>query len=356
MTSRERIEAALNHVEPDRTPYFEYVLLPPVAAQLLGRRFVEYGDDWPDYVREKGWENAVREYAVNRLELAARLGHDMMCVVPNPLPPENSEPPTQVCAPPVDDPVERISRRIEVSSQQMACMPEDSCLVYHVLKEEMCRRGIDLPLLAPAYAHGVWTDVDLMQTMVLASEVAEKYFEQQTRHSLAVTDIYIDIGIDLIGIGGDFAGNQPLISPESYRRFIVPEVRKVSRRIHSAHRWAVNASDGNLWPVIDDFLTGCEVDAYLEIDLHAGMEMRQLKERYGDKITLIGNMDCGITMSFGTPAEIRGRTIKCLEDGMGNGGHIFCCSNAITSSVPLENYIALVNAYREVFGLTGLLL
>ena len=53
MTPRQRIEAALRHQEPDRTPVFEYVLLSPIADQLLGR---PYGGDpahWPDLLRER---------------------------------------------------------------------------------------------------------------------------------------------------------------------------------------------------------------------------------------------------------------------------------------------------------------
>lgn len=42
VTSRERVEAAPNHREPNRTPVFEYVLLPPLAEQLLGRPYADY--------------------------------------------------------------------------------------------------------------------------------------------------------------------------------------------------------------------------------------------------------------------------------------------------------------------------
>ena len=42
MTSRQRVEAAFAHRDPDRTPLFEYVLLPPVAERILGRPFIEY--------------------------------------------------------------------------------------------------------------------------------------------------------------------------------------------------------------------------------------------------------------------------------------------------------------------------
>lgn len=224
-------------------------------------------------------------------------------------------------------------------------------MVYACLKQEMRRRGLDLPILAPAYGHGVWTDVDLMQTMLLAPKVAHEHFANATRFALAYVEAYIELGIDQVGVGGDFAGNRPLISPEAYRDFIVPEVRTLSRRIHEAGRRAVNASDGNLWSVIEDFLIGCEVDGYIEIDMSAGMDLRRLKREYGDKVTLYGNMDCGSVLSFASEEEVRSKTVECLEAGMGDSGHIFCCSNAITASVPLGNYLAMVSAYREFFGL-----
>jgi uroporphyrinogen-III decarboxylase len=213
---------------------------------------------------------------------------------------------------------------------------------------------MDLPILAPAYGHGVWTDVNLMQTMLLDPPVAHEHFRLATEKALARVDKYAVHAIDQIGVGGDFSGTRPLISPQLYREFIVPEVRKVSRRIHQINARAVNASDGNLWSVIDDFLIGCEVGGYLEIDMHADMDMAHLKHSYGDRVSLYGNLDCGNILSFGYPETVRTHTITCLEAGMGNGGHILCASNAITAGVPTENYLAVIAAYRDMFGLSPL--
>jgi hypothetical protein len=352
MTSRERVEAALQHREPDRTPIFEYVLLSPVADQLLGRTYTGDPANWPAILAELGWERAVRREAADRLDLAALLGHDMLYVVPNPLPPEATQP-AQGPVIQSEDPVERLKHRNELEAQ--ASGPPDACFfVYECLKEEMRCRGLDLPILAPAYMHGVWTDVDLMETMVLAPEVAHEHFALATRRALAYIKRYVELGIEQIGVGGDFAGNTLIISPRAYREFIVPEVRKLSDHIHSAGRWAVNASDGNLWPVIEDFLFGCGVDGYLEIDMHAGMDLRRLKALYGERITFYGNLDPGNILSFGSPEDVRKHTLECLEAGMGNGGHILCASNAITASVPLRNYLAVIEAYRDMFGLPPL--
>jgi hypothetical protein len=366
MTSRERVEAALEHRAPDRTPVFEYVLLSPLADCFLGRRYAADPAHWEIVREEKGWEGAVCQMAIDQLELALRLGHDMLYVIPNPaltpkLAPERSsggKPPSSVRKDGAQergsdrqgDPVEALHFRNEC--ERLAPPPGDDVFqVYVFLQEQMRRRGVDLPILAPAYLHGVWTDVDLMQAMLLAPEVAQAHFALATRKAIAFIDRYIELGLHQVGVGGDFSGTRPIISPRLYRKFIVPEVRKVTDRLHAAGLRAVNASDGDLWPVIDDYLIGCGVDGYLEIDLHAGMDLARLKARYGERITFYGNLDCGIELSFGTPEIVRRHTIECLEAGLGNGGHILCASNAITASVPLENYLAAVNAYRYFFNL-----
>ena len=351
MTSRERIKAVFGHVQPDRTPIFEYILLSPVADVILGRAYAGEPDYWCGLLKEKGWEDAVKQIALDRLELACILGHDMMWVPPNPLPTDTvgfSFPSSEDLA---DDPVGVQTRRNERYAEKPRGPRDDTLLVYRILKNQMQQRGIDLPILADAVEHGIWTDVNLMATMVLAPEVAHRHFELATERSLASIERYTSLGLDAIIIGGDFAGNTLLISPEAYEEFIVPQLRILSRRIHEAGTYAINASDGNLWPVIDDFLLSSKVDGYLEIDQYAGMDLRKLKHRYGDKITFLGNLDCGNLLSFGTSDQIRRHVIECLEAGMGNGGHIFCASNAIVKSIPLSNYLTVINTYREVFSL-----
>jgi uroporphyrinogen decarboxylase len=352
MTSRERINDALNHQEPDRTPIFEYVLLSPNADALLGRTYAADPANWPVLVRERGWEGAVRQMALDQLELACLLGHDMLYVPLNPAPPGAAaapEPPAQT-----DDPVESLRRRNERAAQLPSVPPDECFLVFDFLRRAMRERDVDLPVLAPAYAHGVWTDVDLMQTMLLAPEVAKEHFALATRRALGHVERYIALGVDLIGIGGDFAGNRLLISPGAYREFIVPEVRAVSRRVHEAGLRAVNASDGDLWPVIEDFLFGCGADGYIEIDFQAGMDLGRLKRLYGERVTFFGNLECGNILSFGSPEDVRRHTAECIEAGRGGGGHVLCASNAITASVPLRNYLSVVEAYRGFFELPPL--
>jgi hypothetical protein len=353
MTSRQRVINALSHKEPDRTPIFEYVLQPPVADAVLGRPYV-YGNRLNEYIREKGWEEAIWQQAIDMVEIARNLSHDMIYAVPNPLPP-SPEPKQSLqekkeLQP--DDPVEEMLFRVKQMEENPSSLQEESFLIYIYLRKAMEKFELDLPILAPDYGHGVWNYTTLMQAMALAPELVSQYYRLITKGCLALAEKYIKLGIEMIGVGGDFAGNKgPLISPLHYRKFIMPEVRKISRFVHSYGKVAVNASDGNLWPVIEDFLIGCEVDGYIEIDVRAGMDLKELKKRFGGRITFLGNLDCANLISFGTPEEVKEHTRKCLKDGWGNGGHILCCNNAITETVPVANYLAIYEAYREFFGI-----
>jgi uroporphyrinogen decarboxylase len=351
MTSGQRVRAALEHRDPDRTPIFEYVLHSPVAERFLGRPYAGDDEVFQRILQEQGYEEAVRRRVADSLDLAEFFAFDMLYFYPGPVP--SPSPPAPAPAP-GEDPVENLCARIAAARSHRPGFSDARRGQYLALRAEICRRGLDLPILAPNYAHGVWTDTDLMQTMLLAPEVAQEYFAQRTEGALAAVQEYLALGIDQIGVGGDFAGNRPIISANCYRRFILPEVRQVVRSVHRGGARAVHASDGDLWYVIDDFLIASGVDGYIEIDCQAGMDLRRLKERFGGRITFYGNFDCMQVLCFADPAGVRAHARQVIEAGRGGGGHILCCNNAITSAVPAENYLALQNAYRECFGLPAL--
>lgn len=363
-TSRDRIEASFLHKEPDRTPVFEYLLIGPRAEDVLGRAFPDYTYDrgkWIESAKGNGFEKTLKEYARNKIEIALKLGHDMLYICPNPLPDSihSYDPLVGVddyyVLDTISDPVDRLAvRNGKIAEEFERPLSDDCCMVYSFLYEEMDKHDLDLPIFAPAYFHGVWNDGDLMQSLILDPDEAHKHFSLATRRAKLIIDEYRKNSIKIIGIGGDFAGKVPLISPGAYREFIVPEVKKLAEYIRNSGGYSINATDGNIWSVIEDFLVGCGVDGYMEIDSGAGMDLGRLKKLFGDRTVLLGNMDCGNVLTFSTPEEIAEITHSILDEGYGNGGHVFTASNAITESIPLDNYFAMVNAYRDHFSLPPL--
>jgi uroporphyrinogen decarboxylase len=79
----------------------------------------------------------------------------------------------------------------------------------------------------------------------------------------------------------------------------------------------------------------------------AGMDIGEVKERYGHRIAVVGNVDCSILLPLGTEAEVIEAVKETIAKASVGGGHILSSSNSIHPAVKPENYGAMVTAARE---------
>jgi uroporphyrinogen decarboxylase len=157
----------------------------------------------------------------------------------------------------------------------------------------------------------------------------------------------IEVGIDCFFISGDFAMTRgPFVSPKHTARFLTPPLKKQVDLCHSMDIPVFKHTDGNIWPIFD-LIVETGIDAIHPIDPMAGMELGEVKEKYGDRICLCGNVNCGPTLSWGTVEEVRQEVKECIRKAGPGGGYICMSSNSIHSGVKPENYIAMVKAIRE---------
>lgn len=64
------------------------------------------------------------------------------------------------------------------------------------------------------------------------------------------------------------------------------------------------------------------IDGINPLQPDAGMELYRMKERYGNKIVLSGNVDSGI-LQFGTPEMVKRATEECIKAAAPGGGYFF---------------------------------
>jgi uroporphyrinogen decarboxylase len=74
------------------------------------------------------------------------------------------------------------------------------------------------------------------------------------------------------------------------------------------------------------------------------MDIVGLKQRYGGKLCLIGNIDLSYTLTLGTPREVEEEVKERLRQVAGGGGYCLGSSNSIPGYVPLANYLAMREA------------
>jgi uroporphyrinogen-III decarboxylase len=133
------------------------------------------------------------------------------------------------------------------------------------------------------------------------------------------------------------------------QKYIAPDpnashrLARVVQAVHEEGAFCVKHSDGNLWPILDMIIeTG--VDAINPLEPVAGMDIAEVKRRYGDRVCLIGNIDCGELLSRGTPEQVTRTVRDTIRQAAPGGGYIMSSSNTIHSSVKSENYQAMIDA------------
>jgi len=154
-------------------------------------------------------------------------------------------------------------------------------------------------------------------------------------------------GLDVLVVEDDIATtNAPLISPEHFNTFINPYNRKLVDRARQLGLRVVRHSDGNLWSLMD-FLLASGYDGLNPLEPHAGMALKKVKAYCGDRICLLGNIDCVKLLPDGTPQQVDAAVKQAIEDAADGGGLIICSSNSLHPGVNPENCIAMFEATKK---------
>jgi uroporphyrinogen decarboxylase len=174
-------------------------------------------------------------------------------------------------------------------------------------------------------------------------ELVAAVFERvgQFQHRVVENIVRFD-GVGAIWHADDIAfKTQLLVSPQILRQHVFPWYTKMNQLAHAGGVPVVYHSDGALQEVVEDIIA-CGFDGLNPIEPPA-MDINAVKQRYGKRISIIGNIDLGYTLTRGTPDEVRTEVRQRIRDLAPGGGYAVSSSNSVPEYVPLANF----NAMRE---------
>ena len=367
MTSKERVLTALRHEEPDRVPVGEAGIDAHVTERVLGHR-THYRGGWWSQIAV--WEGRMAEVMrVQRDDLIAlytKLDYDVV--------------PIFLGVDPADHPAKEIQRlddtTVEVDGARYGLSPQTNTYVSH---PRHVTRDITQWREGGAYrspSDAQWEMFDhfvakLSDRFLLARSVSGLFpmgaagampecltaylthprecirvTRYQCEHACRKAQDFVKHGADAVFIGGDYCDSRgPMISPKVFREIIAPSLKEMCDAIHDAGGYALKHTDGNTWPLLDMYAEA-GVDMLHAIQPSASMDIRRLKERYGDTFTFMGAVDCD-TLVRGTPEQVRQEVDYNLRWASPRGGHILCSGNTIQFGVPYENFMAMLDRVRE---------
>lgn len=187
---------------------------------------------------------------------------------------------------------------------------------------------------------------NLLMTIALDPELVVALVNMSVEMNLAMAKEVAARGVDFIWTGDDYAGNTgPMMSPDQFRMLFYPGLCRVIGGFRALELPVIKHTDGYLWPIID-MIIDSGISCLDPIDPQAGMDLGQVKEKYGDRIALKGNVDCAHTLSHATVDEVIAETREAIRKGGSGGGFILSSSNSIHTSVNPKNYLAMLEALK----------
>ncbi|MBI2914484.1 MAG: hypothetical protein HYY08_01010 [Firmicutes bacterium] len=159
-------------------------------------------------------------------------------------------------------------------------------------------------------------------------------------------------GLDGFALCSDYCFNTgPFLSPSLFSEFVTPYLARLTKGYRDMGFYAIKHTDGNIMPILDQLVeTGPH--ALHSLDPQGGVDIAQVKRLVGDKVCLIGNVNCGL-LQTGTDEEVVQSVRYTLRSGMPGGGYIFSTSNCIYTGLSLERYELMLDVWRKEGNYSG---
>ena len=318
MLPRERFIAALERraPTPGRVPHFELVFYLTMEA---------FGKVHPEHRSYHQWQQMEeKERQLHRADMAdiyiataERFEHSAIFIHPNP----NTEEETIYL---IDLIRERTGDRyfLMTEGDVTFSIPDGEHMV------EFSYRLVDEPEKVKAEA----------QARV---DAALQRAERLRRHA----DLH-GLGLDGFALCSDYCLNTgPFLSPRQFSEFITPYLARLIQGYRDLGFYTIKHTDGNIMPIIDQ-LVQANPHALHSLDPQAGVDIAEVKRRYGDRVCLIGNVNCGL-LDTGTNEEVIESVRYALRHGMPGGGYIFSTSNCIYTGMRLARYELMLDVWRR---------
>jgi uroporphyrinogen decarboxylase len=151
--------------------------------------------------------------------------------------------------------------------------------------------------------------------------------------------------LDGFVLWGDVAYRKGLFfAPDYWREHFKPWVEAMVNCCHAHGLPVIYHGCGNVSAIFDDYVE-IGIDAYNPLEVKAGMDVVELRRRYGHRIGFCGNLNVQ-AWERGDRREIRAEILRKLQAGRG-GGLILQSDHSVTSGVSGRTYEYIVNLIRN---------
>jgi uroporphyrinogen decarboxylase len=132
-----------------------------------------------------------------------------------------------------------------------------------------------------------------------------------------------------------------------WRKYFRDAFRKYCDIVHKYGLKVMYHTCGDVYQLIPEFIEN-GLDCLQSLQPQAtNMDIKRLKQEFGKDLSFQGGMDIQQVLPLGTTEDVKKMVLYAAENAKRDGGYIFCTSHNIQADTPMENVVALFEAYHE---------
>lgn len=349
----QRLLAAFKRKKVDRVPNFEVLIENQHVEKLLGRHAgntLSYGGDPAKGVSEG--EGARPMIAKDYIDLCKIIGQDAMIVEAIWTPFKHRKPDGSAGGMIAD---RSIKSRADFEAKVI--LPDDADIEAKMVFVREYRQALDRSgtkigfcVLFGAFFQTLYEFVigleDTMKLVYEDREFIDHVLDVSAGWCARFCAAAVRNGVDFIWTADDVAFKTGLFLPPTVMRELwLPKLQRIHAPALAAGKPIMFHSDGNVDELVP-MLLEAGIDCLNPLDPY-GVDYRQIKKRFGDRLCLSGNIDIEFPLAHGTPADVDA-DVKAHMDALKPGGGYVCgSSHSIVNYIPHDNAITMINAIHR---------
>ena len=359
MDKRERVLKTLEIEEPDMVPITEIDIEVPLIEAIVGERFPAATSLQTPIVADRDLE---RKRSDLRLKCYRRVGFDAITVDLSP--PEGWKPKEN----PNGTVIDLWGRVLMLDTQSKAWVPYGTIFntpedfddfefpdpnalgwtfaieyTKRMVREEMAIAAF----IRDPFAHAweIFTPVKFVTWMYQKPAFIKKAIEKLTDFNTEMIKHIAEAGAEFIICGGDYCEEKgPMVPIKYFRDVVFPNLKRQVDEAHRRDLKFIKHTDGNVNPLLEDLAR--MVDGLHSLDPTAGVDIGEVKAKYGNRLILMGNVAVD-SLAKKSRSEVISETKACIRKASRGGGHILSSSNSWSAGAKLENCMAMVKTGRR---------
>ncbi len=336
MTRKERLLTALRVQQPDRVPLFDFLFQKPMYEALIGHKPDGYnGRDavscalalnhdgvWLPFGGFSGFQPRYLEKNVYVDEWGTTY--------------ETSASSWPIDAP-IDYPIKSRADLIKYRPPDPTLPGRDEQIVEakKVNTDDLALLGgVAGPLtttwLLMGYENIALSLYDDPEMLTECFKMSNEYNKEAARRSVTAGCHGMWLSEDL----GD--SNAGFMKNEHFRKLLLPYIAELAEYITNLGVPVLLHSCGCINQYLDD-LAQTKIASVHPLQRTAKMDLRAVKEKYGKRFCLIGNIDSSRTLPYGTPDDVATEVRAAIDAAAPGGGYVLASDHSLHDGIPIEN-------------------